>query len=265
MLAVETQSAQLFVLQLDLGEAVNAGVLLLDPGMNALHLRLRRDWDVVAPEEAEVLEALQDDLEMKAAELGGSQLLAYLRGTLSNVLRISEPTDVIVENFERALARLYKQHVDPKPQPFRTHLPRYTLEVAAGKFLENDAVVVDGWEEAPVGLRLHPDMFVARIVGRSMEPRIPDGSLCVFRTGPGGSAPAGSRHGKLVLVEYLGGGTNDRYTVKRFYSEKLSQPDGNWTHGRVRMEPLNPEFEAWDLDDAQDRFRVLAEFVQVLY
>ncbi len=115
MLAVETQSAQLFVLQLDAGEVVNAGVLLLDPAMNALHLRLRRDWDMVAPEEAEVLEALQDDLEMKAAEMGGNQLLGYLQGTLSNVLRISEPRHVIVENFERALARAYRQHVDAKP------------------------------------------------------------------------------------------------------------------------------------------------------
>lgn len=258
MLAVETQSAQLFVLQLDAGEAVNAGVLLLDPTMNALHLRLRRDWDVVAPAEAEVLEALQDDLEMKAAEMGGSQLLGYLQGTLSNVLRISEPRDVIVENFERALARAYRQHVDAKPQPFRTHLPRYTLAVAAGKFLDSDPVSEDGWEEAPVGLRLHENMFVARIVGRSMEPRIPDGSLCVFRSGV-----VGSRQGKLVLVEYLGGGTNDRYTVKRYFSEKKS--DGSRQNERVRLEPLNPEFDAWELDPEEDRFRVLAEFVQVLY
>ena len=41
-------------------------------------------------------------------------------------------------------------------------------------------------------------MFVARIAGRSMEPRIPDGSLCVFRAGV-----TGSREGRLVLVEYL--------------------------------------------------------------
>lgn len=258
MPAVETQSAQLFVLQLDAGETINAGVLLLDPTMNALHLRLRRDWDSVAPDEAEVLEALQDDLEMKAAEMGGTQLLSYLQGTLSNVLRISEPRDVIVEDFERALARTYKQHVDTKPQPYRTHLPRYTLAVAAGKFLDNDPVGEDGWEEAPVGLRLHESMFVARIVGQSMEPRIPDGSLCIFRSGV-----VGSRQGKLVLVEYLGGGTNDRYTVKRYFSEKKT--DGSRQNERVRLEPLNPEFDAWDLDPEEDRFRVLAEFVQVLY
>jgi SOS-response transcriptional repressor LexA len=263
MTAVEAQSAQLFVLTLEVpGEgSVNAGVLLFDPAMNALHLRLRRDWNSVAPDEAEVLEALQDDLEAKSAEMGGSQLLQWMQETLSNVLRISEPRAVIVENFERGLARLYRQNVDARPQPFRTHLPRYTLAVAAGKFLDNDEVAEEAWEEAPVGLRLHENMFVARIVGRSMEPRIPDGSMCVFRSGV-----VGSRSGKLVLVEYLGGGTNDRYTVKRYVSEKKAGlGDDARENARVTLEPLNPEFDAWDLDPEEDRFRVIAEFVQVLY
>lgn len=260
MPAVATQSAQLYLLTLEVpgGEAVHVGVLLLDPSMNALHLRLRRDWDAIAPGEVEVLEALQDDLETKAAELGGTRLLQHLEATLSNVLRISESREVIVENFERALARLYRQHVDARPQPFVTHLPLYTLAVAAGKFLDNEEVSDDGWEEAPVGLRLSESMFVARIVGQSMEPRIPDGSLCVFRSGV-----VGSRQGKLVLVEYLGGGTNDRYTVKRYFSEK--KQDGSRENERVRLEPLNPEFDAWDLNPEEDRFRILAEFVQVLY
>ena len=247
MPALATQSAQLHLLTLELpgqggvNAGVNAGVLLLDPSMDAVHLRLRRDWEAIAPEEAEVLEALQDDLEGKAAELGGSRLLRYLQDTLSNLLRISDAREVIVENFERGLARLYRQHIETKPQPFRTHLPRYTLAVAAGKFLDNDPVSEDGWEEAPVGLRLNENMFVARIVGQSMEPRIPDGSLCVFRTGAGGGALVGSRQGKLVLVEYLGGGTNDRYTVKRYFSEKRA--DGSGQNERVRLEPLNPEFD----------------------
>ncbi len=132
--------------------------------------------------------------------------------------------------------------------------------MAAGKFLENQEVNEEGWEEAPVGLRLAPGMFVARIAGESMEPRIPDGSLCVFR-GP----VTGSRQGKLVLVEYLGGGANDCYTVKRYFSDKTQREDGTWSHERVRLEPLNPAFDAWDLDPEEDRFRVLAEFVQVLY
>jgi phage repressor protein C with HTH and peptisase S24 domain len=107
-------------------------------------------------------------------------------------------------------------------------------------------------------LRAQPEMFVARIVGRSMEPRIPDGSLCVFRV-----FGAGSRQGRLVLVEQLGG-ANDRYTVKRYKSTKIQHPDGTWEQERIRLEPLNPEFEAWDLDPKDSRFRIVAEFVEVL-
>jgi SOS-response transcriptional repressor LexA len=92
-----------------------------------------------------------------------------------------------------------------------------------------------------------------------MEPRIPDGSLCVFRQGV-----AGSRQGRLVLVERLGGGANDRYTVKRYSSEKSEGADGTWSHGKITLEPLNPEFEAWTLDPEEDRFRIVAEFVRVV-
>jgi SOS-response transcriptional repressor LexA len=262
-----TQRAQFYLLTLQAGGltlasgggAIPAGVLLVDPEMNSLHVRLRRDWAAVAPEEAEVLEALHDDLELKCAEMGAAKLMAWLNDTLSNVLRISEPRDVVVENFDRGLRRLYRQHVEATALPYVTHLPRFTLAVAAGKFLDNEEIEAEGWEEAPVGMRLAPGMFVARIVGQSMEPRIPDGSLCVFRAGV-----HGSRQGRLVLVEYLGGGTNDRYTVKRYFSEKRQREDGSWTHDRIRLEPLNPEYDALDLDPEEDRHRVIAEFVEVL-
>ena len=262
-----TQSARLFELSVELpGEgSIPAGVLLHDPSSNGLHVRLRRDWEEIASEEdAEVLSALAGDLETKAAELGAARLLQSLEDSLSNTLRISEAREVVVEDFKRALARHYRHSVDARPLPFVTHLPRYSVAVAAGKFLENQEVETEGWEEAPPGLRLTPEMFVARIEGRSMEPRIPDGSLCIFRGGLGSNVP-GSRQGRLVLLEYLGGGANDRYTVKRYTSVKRQREDGTWEHARIRLEPLNPEFDAWDLDPEEDRFRVMAEFVQVLY
>jgi phage repressor protein C with HTH and peptisase S24 domain len=141
-----------------------------------------------------------------------------------------------------------------------THLPRYSLAVAAGKLHGNQEVSEENWVEAPPDLRLTREMFLARIAGRSMEPLIPDGSLCVFRAGV-----TGSRQGRLVLVEALGRGSNDRYTVKRYHSDKTQDSEGSWTHQRIRLEPLNPEFEAWDLDPQdQESLRVIAEFVRVL-
>jgi SOS-response transcriptional repressor LexA len=231
-----------------------------------LYLRLRRDWEEIAPAEAATLSALEFDLAAKAAEMGASRLLGYLEETLSNFLRIGDRREVMVEDFERALGRLYREHVRSTVLGFITHLPRYSLAVAAGKFLENEEVPqessleAESWLEAPPDLKLTRGMFIARIAGRSMEPLIPDGSLCVFRAGV-----TGSRQGRLVLVEALGRGANDRHTVKRYRSGKIQNPDGSWTHQRIRLEPLNPDFEAWDLDPADaDNLRVIAEFVRVL-
>jgi len=261
MSLVATRTARVFILQLAMpGEApVNVGVLLEDAGADRLYLRLRRDWEMIAGEEAEVLSELESDLEARASEMGAARLLEYLTGTLSNLLTITEPREVIVEDFERALGRLYRETVQSRVQPYRTHLPRYSLSVAAGKFLDNDEVTEDGWEEIPARMRAQEGMFVARIAGQSMEPLIPDGSLCVFR-----AFGAGSRQGRLVLVEEMGGGTNDRYTVKRYQSKKIQREDGTWEHERIRLEPLNPEFEAWELAAEENRFRILAEFVEVL-
>lgn len=253
--------ARFSILQLDLPgqDLIPAGILLEDCAQDRLHVRLRRDWEEIAPGEASVLPALAQDLEIKAAEMGAGALLQYLQDTLSNILRLSDLQELEVENFESALARLYRQSVRATVRPFVTHIPRYSLAVAAGKFLENREVSEEAWEEIPPSLRAAPGMFAARISGRSMEPMIPDGGLCVFRAGV-----AGSRQGRLVLVEALGRGVNDRHTVKRYRSEKAAAPDGSWTHQRIRLEPLNPEFEAWDLDPEEDRYRIIAEFVAVL-
>jgi SOS-response transcriptional repressor LexA len=262
MATVATQVGRFSILQLEMpGKApISAGVLLEDPARNRLYLRFRRDWDAIAPDEADILSELEFDLRAKASEMGAGLLLGQLQDTLSNTLTISAPREVMVEDFSRAVIRLYSELVSSTVKPFVTHLPRYSLAVAAGKFLENQEVVAEGWEEAPSDLRLTESMFVARIAGQSMEPRIPDGSLCVFRAGV-----AGSREGHLVLVEYLGGGTNDRHTVKSYHSTKSQQPDGSWQHEMIRLEPLNPEFPAWELKPEENRFRIAAEFVQVLY
>src|SRR5258708_1860294 len=197
---VSLQRGEFVVLELALpGQAPTpAGVLLLDPESGTLHLRLRRDWEVIAPEEADVLELIEDDLKAKAqpSDMGGTGLLEFLEEHLSNVLRVRNRETVAVGNFDRTLSRLYNAHVDSTRREFVTHLPRYSARVAAGRFLDDQEVEAESWVEIPPGLRLDPAMFVVEITGRSMEPRIPDGSLAVFRAG----AP-GSRQGKLVLVE----------------------------------------------------------------
>jgi len=137
MAIATTRLGRLSVLRLEMpGDSpVSAGVLLEDPVNNRLYLRLRRDWDLIAPAEAEVLSELEPDLAAKAEELGAARVLGRLQDTLSNTLTISSPRDVMVEDFGRAVTRLYRELVHSTVRPFVTHLPRFSMAVAAGKFL----------------------------------------------------------------------------------------------------------------------------------
>jgi phage repressor protein C with HTH and peptisase S24 domain len=77
-------------------------------------------------------------------------------------------------------------------------VPLVPLKAAAGAFSDLQHIEEDGleWVELGSRRRLRPGMFVAQVVGRSMEPTIPDGSWCLFR-GP----VEGTRQGKTVLVQ----------------------------------------------------------------
>jgi phage repressor protein C with HTH and peptisase S24 domain len=236
------------------------GLILIDPASDRGWVRLRERFENLAdPEDAEVFAALEDDLRSRLSENGAASTLAALEDSLSNVLRVSERQTVAVDAFTRVLDRLYDEHVEKTPvQPFRTHLPLYSLRAAAGRLGEEMESAEEDWVRAPEGLRMSPDLFVAHVVGRSMEPRIPDGSLNLFRLNP-----VGSRQNKILLIQRSGVlDETARYTVKRYTSKKVRISEDEWRHDRIRLEPLNPEFEAWDVEP-QD-FAVVAEWLRVI-
>ena len=105
-------------------------------------------------------------------------------------------------------------------------------------------------------------MFVAQVVGKSMEPAIADGAWCLFR-----SPVEGTRQSKTVLVQLRDATdpeTGQRYTVKRYKSEKAKKDD-SWRHENITLEPVNPDFEPIVLTGADDdEFQVVAELVEVL-
>jgi phage repressor protein C with HTH and peptisase S24 domain len=237
-----------------------SGILLLDCERDELHLKLRSDWpEFAAEEDAEVLQELEHDLNLKARELGGEGLLEWLEENASQTVQVGSREEISVRNFSATLHRLYREHVRTVVRPYKTHLPVFSLAVAAGPFLTNpEEVDAEGWMEAPSDLKLDPDMFVAHIHGHSMEPKIPDGSLCVFRRGV-----VGSRNNRLVLVRNSELADENRYTVKRYRSEKKYSEEG-FEHTRIRLESLNPDYPSWDLDMDEAKYEIVAEFVRVL-
>jgi phage repressor protein C with HTH and peptisase S24 domain len=238
----------------------NIGVYLVDAASDRLWLRMRSDYAGLAEtEDVEVLEALEEDIRSKAVEMGAEALLASLEDSLSNVVRASERQTVEVDAFSRVLDRLFDEHVEKiAVERFRTHVPLYSLRAAAGKLGEEMQPAEEDWVRAPEGMRLDQGIFAARVVGRSMEPRIPHGSLNLFRLNP-----VGSRQGRILLIERFGiTDETARFTVKRYTSKKVYSAEDEWRHEQIRLEPLNPEFEAWDVEP-QD-FAVVAEWLQVL-
>ena len=237
-----------------------AGVILYDPASASLGVKLRRDWHLLAdPDDAEILSGMEAHLKQLGREMGPAEMVESLEATLNNILRLGDRSEVSSSTLDFTLHQLYRQHVPVRVAPYLTHLPRFALRSAAGAFGEQiaDPNRIDDWVEAPVGLRISKDMFVCEVYGRSMEPLVPSGSLCVFR-----KFGAGSRAGKKVLVEDHSESSSggERYTLKVYRSKKSGNGD-EWSHASIELEPLNPEFPVLQLEADQDRYAVLAEYV----
>jgi phage repressor protein C with HTH and peptisase S24 domain len=215
--------------------------------------------DIADPDDAEVLEALAEDFRTRAAESGAEALLQSLEESASSVVRVGDRQTIEVDAFSRAADRLFDEHVEKiAVEPFRTHVSLYSLRAAAGGLGEEMESAAEDWVRTPEDMRIDQGVFAAHVVGRSMEPRIPDGSLNLFRL-----HPVGSRQNKILLIQRFGvTDESARYTVKKYTSKKVSTGEDEWQHERIRLEPLNPEFEAWDVEP-QD-FAVVAEWLRVL-
>ncbi len=155
--------------------------------------------------------------------------------------------------------------------PFQNAIPLFDLQIAAGGFAPVEHVesnlaqyrwVVPGGKTRP-----GPGLFVAQVVGESMNKVIPNGAWCVFR-----QDPVGSRQNKVVVACHdalrdpeLGG----NFTVKRYESEKVDDGQGGWRHSVVRLKPESTDdgfepfvFEAGAVEEGE--LRVVAELVEVL-
>ena len=157
------------------------------------------------------------------------------------------------------------QLVEPMDeQRYVSCLPLVPLRAAAGAFSNVQRIADDEFEWVTMEPRrqLRRGMFVAQVVGKSMEPAIPDGAYCLFR------APVeGTRQGKTVLVEMRDATdpeSGQRYTVKRYQSKKVADGD-SWIQTMVSLNPINPDFQPIVLTSTDEgQFRVIAEVVDVL-
>lgn len=151
---------------------------------------------------------------------------------------------------------------------YKNCVPLVGLQVAAGAWSgEQDGLIAlaehaENWV-ALDDFKLEPGMFVAQVLGRSMEPLVPDGSYCLFRP-----VPAGSRQGRNLLLWHAGVADAElggEYTLKVYTSEKVANADGEWHHERITLKPLNPEYQPLVLEPEEEGAVIsVAEFLKVL-
>lgn len=162
-------------------------------------------------------------------------------------------------------------------KPFVNCVPVYDLKIAAGRFGAEQVVdevpqsgeIADPedyeWAAWEGGTRPARGLFVAQVVGESMNRLIPNGAWCVWRLNP-----AGSHQGKVVLAMHrdiqdpdMGG----QFTVKVFESEQVDLGDGSWQHSRVVLKPMSrdPSFKPIVLDNlSEGELVILAELLEVM-
>lgn len=141
-------------------------------------------------------------------------------------------------------------------------LPLYSLKAACGAFGEWQIVKEDGWIKVDGIGKLNKSMYVVRAIGKSMEPIITDGDLCVFRANV-----VGSRSNKIVLVQhnnFYDSENQGSYSIKKYTSIKLYDKEtGEWQHERIILKPENKDFDPIVIEE-EDGFMVIGEFVAVV-
>ena len=166
-------------------------------------------------------------------------------------------------SLEGAKVLPFRRIVPKLDERYKTCVPLIGLRAAAGVFGEPQESLPEiggdhEWVAWDTNRRFTEDMFVARVHGRSMEPRIPDGAYCLFRRVP--AAPPGQ---VPVLVRYAGEAdpeTGGQYTIKLWRED----PPGGVTQ-RISLIPVNRSFSPLVFTGAPEgAVRVIAEVVEVL-
>lgn len=145
-------------------------------------------------------------------------------------------------------------------------IPLYSLRAACGYFDNPETPEPEGWIDA-TGNGFSPDPqrhFAVHAKGDSMEPKIKDGDICVFEWY---QERGGSRNGEIVLTRCndVDPDYDGKFTIKRYYSEKTGDENGDWEHTKIQLQSLNPDYASIDLNPNEaDQYRTIGILKAVL-
>ncbi|MEJ7822093.1 MAG: DNA/RNA helicase domain-containing protein [Chitinophagaceae bacterium] len=151
-----------------------------------------------------------------------------------------------------------------KVKPYINSIPLVDISAAAGIFSDLQIYSDFEWIELPLNIAAKKGHFVCKVVGESMNKKIPNGSYCLFQQDEGGS-----RNGKIVLVESTSlydSEFGSCYTVKEYHSKKNVE-DEQWSHQSIILKPLSYNSEYSDIEIVEQELinlKVRGIFVCVL-
>ena len=172
----------------------------------------------------EVIEMAANELDDEEAMVRHFRRLASYLGMRDVRSRVRDDRSWFREpagTSERLTRRLLRLVTPPETGRYVNCVPLVPLRAAAGAFGDPHAIPdASDWEwvELDTGRSLRSGMFVAQVVGKSMEPRVPDGAYCLFA-----SPVTGTRQGRTVLVrlrDAVDPDTGERFTVKRYRARR---------------------------------------------
>jgi hypothetical protein len=158
--------------------------------------------------------------------------------------------------------------INPRPEErYVRCLPLIPLDEKEGLLGDPQKIGLDSywdkWVVVETGRSLRPGMFVAQVLGKSMEPVIADGAYCLFA-----SPVNGPREGKVVVVHLRGQyspGSGERHVIRRYESEQAQGGDSPWRRFKVTLHSANHEFNPIVIDiDDEAAVVVKAEFLETL-
>jgi hypothetical protein len=151
----------------------------------------------------------------------GAEAFLHLAGRFAfERHRVSDRQSVEVDAFSRVADRLFDRHVEKiAVEPFRTHVPLYSLRAAAGGLGEEMESAAEDWVRAPKACGSTPEFSWRTWWDSRWNRAFPDGSLNLFRFNP-----VGSRQNKILLIQRFGVTDEAPATPSRSTPARKSRP-----------------------------------------
>lgn len=158
-----------------------------------------------------------------------------------------------------------EEKITPQQETQVFRIPLLDFYAAAGSFSDIQTAEDYSMVEVPEFYNKE-GYFACKVIGESMNRRIPNGSICIFK-----HPVVGGRTGKILIVEYYNKqdiDTQSHFTIKTYSSSKVIT-EGGWKHERIILKPNSYDASYGDIiiseEDIRDNnFNVVGEFVGIL-